>query len=145
MDEEAMPMEIDEELVDNDPTLDTLADTVDRFLATACVDAVYGEPFEKGDYLIVPTAEVVAVMGIGLGSGNGPIEVEENKHKDTGGGSGGGAGGHVFSRPVAVIIASSEGVRVEPVVDVTKIALAALTAGGFMLGMLVKMLSRPKG
>jgi hypothetical protein len=49
----------------------------------------------------------------------------------------------VFSRPVAVIIASPEGVRVEPVVDVTKIALAALTAAGFMVGMLLRM-NRPR-
>jgi len=50
----------------------------------------------------------------------------------------------VFSRPVAVIIAAPEGVRVEPVVDVTKIGLAALTAAGFMFGMWMRM-ARPRG
>jgi hypothetical protein len=44
---------------------------------------------------------------------------------------------------VAVVIASPEGVRVEPVVDPTKIALAALTAAGFMLGMFFRM-SNPR-
>jgi hypothetical protein len=42
-----------------------------------------------------------------------------------------------------VVINSPEGVRVEPVVDVTKIALAALTAAGFMIGMLFKMTRGP--
>ena len=32
-----------------------------------------------------------------------------------------------------MIVASAEGVEVRPVVDVTKIALAALTAAGFVL------------
>jgi hypothetical protein len=43
---------------------------------------------------------------------------------------------------VAVVVASAEGVRVEPVLDVTKIALAALTAMGFMVGMMFRMSSR---
>jgi uncharacterized spore protein YtfJ len=60
--------------------------------------------------------------------------------QNSGGGGGGGGGGRVLSRPVAIIIASPDNVRVEPVVDVTKISLAALTAGGFILGMLLRML-----
>jgi hypothetical protein len=45
---------------------------------------------------------------------------------------GGGGGGRTLARPVAIIIMDAEGVRVEPVVDPTKIALAALTTAGFM-------------
>jgi hypothetical protein len=44
---------------------------------------------------------------------------------------------------VAVIVASPEGVRVQEVVDPTKIALAALTAAGFMIGMMARMM-RPR-
>ena len=51
---------------------------------------------------------------------------------DTGTGVGGGGGGRTLARPVAIIIMDAEGVRVEPVVDPTKIALAALTTAGFM-------------
>jgi hypothetical protein len=46
---------------------------------------------------------------------------------------------------VAVVVASPEGVRVEPVVDITKIALAGLTALGFMVGMMFRMSSRRHG
>jgi hypothetical protein len=42
-----------------------------------------------------------------------------------------------------VIIADPQGVRVEPVVDITKIALAALTAAGFMLATMMRM-SNPR-
>jgi hypothetical protein len=42
---------------------------------------------------------------------------------------------------VAVIISSPEGVRVEPVVDVTKISLALFTTLGFMVGMYLRMLN----
>jgi uncharacterized spore protein YtfJ len=73
-----------------------------------------------------------------MGSGSGGDE-------DGGGeGTGGGGGGRSFARPVAVIIASPDGVRVEPVVDVTKIALAAFTAGAFMVGMFLRMFSPRK-
>jgi uncharacterized spore protein YtfJ len=57
-------------------------------------------------------------------------------------GSGGGGGGRILSRPVAVVIASPEGIRVEPVLDITKIALAGLTAMGFMVGMMFRMSRR---
>jgi uncharacterized spore protein YtfJ len=62
------------------------------------------------------------------------------EESQVGGGSGGGGGGRVLSRPVAIIVSSPEGVYIEPVIDVTKIALAALTAAGFMVGMVTKML-----
>ena len=58
-----------------------------------------------------------------------------------GGGPGGGGGGRTFSRPVAVIVASTEGVRVTPVFDTTKIILAGLTALGFMFTTLLRMRS----
>jgi uncharacterized spore protein YtfJ len=106
------------------------------------VEKVYGKPIENGDTLIVPTAEILCGMGFGVGSGSGNQMDEEAANRGEGGGGGG--GGRVLSRPVAVIIASPEGVRVEPVIDPTKIALAALTAAGFMLSMLFRMMRGPR-
>lgn len=145
-DEDLSDMDFDEgELVDGDPAIDLIQDTLDTFLNAASVEAAYGEPVVSGDATIIPTAEVLAVMGFGVGSGYGSSPQEEEGQKPSaGGGSGGGGGGRVLSRPVAVIVASDEGVRVEPVVDVTKIALAALTAGGFMFTMLARMLRGPR-
>lgn len=119
--------------------IQVLQDTMDKFIATADANVVYAEPIPHGDTLIVPSAEILAGMGIGLGygHGSGKSNAEEDESSGSFGGSGG--GGRVLSRPVAVVIASPEGVRVEPVVDITKIGLAALTAAGFMFGMILRM------
>jgi uncharacterized spore protein YtfJ len=134
--------------------LETTASSFDRnmekFLSTADVRSAYGEPVVHGDVLLIPTAEVLSAVGFGLGGGVGGgmgAGSSENQESSApaqnggggGGGGGAGAGGSVISRPVAVIIASPEGVRVEPVVDITKIAIAALTAFGMMAGMAWRM------
>jgi uncharacterized spore protein YtfJ len=145
MDEEKTVNETQEEFegVDYNRPLDIFQDNMDTLLEVADVSSVFGEPVQSGDNLVIPAAEVLVGVGFGLGAGFGRNNKEdESKGGGSGGGSGGGGGGRVFSRPVAVVIASPEGVRVEPVVDVTKIALAALTAGGFMLATLARMSRR---
>lgn len=112
-------------------SLDKSKDILDKFIAVANVNAAYGPAIQKDDTLIIPTAEVVAGMGFGLGDGGSPQS----------GGAGGGGGGQAFSRPVAIIIAGPNGVRVEPVVDATKIALAMFTAAGFMAATLMRMMN----
>ena len=130
-----------------DAALNLMQNTLDEFLATADVHAVYGEPVEHGDTLIIPSAEVLCAMGFGAGYGSGSnLETEgaEGAAPASGSGGGGGGGGRIFSRPVAIVVAGPDGVRVEPVIDVTKIALAWLTAAGFMAGMLLRLLSAKK-
>lgn len=124
-------------LFEGERAINATQNTLDAFMDAATVDAVYGEPIENGDTLIIPSAEILAVMGfgIGIGSGYGSDGDEPSKNLGGGSGGGGGGGGRVLARPVAVIISSPEGVRVEPVVDITKIALAGLTAFGFMVAM----------
>lgn len=130
---------------------EAIRDILRKFSETAGVKAVYGEPVKQGDNLIITCAEVIYGMGFGMGGGTGrkPASPEAEAGEEAGGatgtgakqgaGFGGGGGGQALSRPVAVVIASPEGVRVEPVIDRTKIALAGLTASGFMLGMIFKM------
>ena len=127
--------------------LDTMQLNMDKFLSAAHVDAVYGAPIVHEETLIIPAAEVLSFTGFGIGggSGSGPSSADNPEAANgEGEGVGGGGGGRVLSRPVAVIIAAPEGVRVDPVVDVTKIGLAALTAAGFMFGMWMRM-ARPRG
>jgi uncharacterized spore protein YtfJ len=128
----------DDEPFEEDSAMAVIENNLDRLMAVASVDAVFGEPIEKGDTLLIPTAEVGAIMGFGIGDATGFSEAGLKNN-----GSGGGGGGWNFSRPVAVIVASPEGVRVEPVVDVTKIAVAMLTTVGFMLGLIIRMM-RPR-
>jgi uncharacterized spore protein YtfJ len=139
-----------EEMASGVQAVDAVQETLELFLETAHVDRVYGEPIQHGETIIITAAEVLTGMGFGLGYGAGSAQGEgmpesSGEASDGGSGSGSGAGGggggagRTLSRPVAVIVAGPDGVRVEPVVDPTKIALAALTAFGFMAGMLMRM------
>jgi len=110
--------------------------TLESFLSTASSEAVYHEPIKHGNTLIIPAAEVVSFLGFGVGG-------DESSEKETESGGGGG-GGSVYSRPVAVIISAPEGVRIEPVFDLTKIALAGMTTGLLMFGMIGRFWSLSK-
>jgi uncharacterized spore protein YtfJ len=119
-------------------SMDKVQDTIHRFLEAAKVEAVYGEPVRNGDTVVIPTAEVLSFMGFGMGYGSGTGE-GKGEEPVGGSGAGGGGGGRILSRPVAAIIMSPEGVRAEPIVDVTKLGLAALTALGFMAATMMRM------
>lgn len=127
-------------LIDPTPALNTVQTTLDKFLSAANVEAVYGPLIEQGENVVIPAAEVLSIVGFGLGLGGGSQNATEPEN--TGSGGGGGGGGRVLARPVAAIIMSPTGVRVEPIVDVTKIVLAVFTTLGFMVGMLTRMMSR---
>ena len=105
-----------------DPTEQALS----KLVITASADAVFGEPIVNGDTIVIPCSEVA--MGMGMGSGSGPMDEKGNP---TGGGSGGGGGAR--GRPVAAIVITNEGIHVEPIFDLTKIVLASLTTGTFIL------------
>ena len=107
--------------------------------------AVYSEPVTKGEYTVITASELQAGVGTGFGGGgdfhqksangdvkaadNGPLE---NSSVSTGGGGGGGGGG-ASARPIAAIIIGPNGVRVEPIIDPTKIAITFFTALGGMV------------
>jgi uncharacterized spore protein YtfJ len=108
--------------------------TLEKFLQAGSVSAVYGEPATYGDITIIPAAEVVSAMGFGLGAGTG----ETGK----GNASGAGGGGGIQSRPVAAVVITPNGVRIEPIVDMTKVWLAGLTTAGFIFATLARMRRR---
>ena len=114
---------------------DTVQNVLTNFTAAANADAVFQKPILHGDQMMIPAAEIVSLVGFGVGEGG---ETDEQS-SDTGGGGAG--GGSVFTRPVAVIVASPDGVQIEPVIDLTKIALAGLTTGLIFLGSFLRLLS----
>lgn len=120
-------------------SLEIVDSNVDKFMSISTADAVFGEPVEIDETLIIPAAELMSTMGFGVGYGGGEGMNEEDMPVGNGEGVGGGGGGYAFSRPVAVIVADKDGVRVEPVVDVTKLGLTALAALGFMVGAILKI------
>ncbi len=90
--------------------------------------AVFGQPVNQGDYTVITAAEVSVGMGLGFGAGSGL-----DKQGEGGSGGGGGGGGASMGRPVAVITIGPRGVHVDPIVDVSKIVLAFLTALGALV------------
>lgn len=126
----------------NSSPVQVVQTTMDKFLSAAGVEAVYQAPIHEGEHTVIPAAEVLSLAGFGLGAGSGPQEPGEAERTFSGEGGGGGGGGRVFSRPVAAIVISPSGVRVEPIVDVTKIVLAVFTTLGFMTTLLTRMSSR---
>jgi uncharacterized spore protein YtfJ len=87
------------------------------------VNAVFGEPVRQGDVTVIPVAEIRFGFGYGYGSGQGR---PEEGGPGTGEGSGGGSGAGGRASPKGYIRVSSEGVQFEPVLDVTRIALAGI-------------------
>src|SRR5215831_7371420 len=90
------------------PQVDSTEQALSRLVLTASADAVFGEPIVNGDTTVIPCTEVF--IGMGMGSGSGPKDENGNT---MGGGSGGGGGAR--GRPVAAIVITKEGVRVEPI------------------------------
>lgn len=112
-----------------DNTLDKVADLLQRLVASGGANAAFGEPRTVGDRTIIPAAEVMHGFGFGMGSGQGPRPGAEQ----TGSGAGGGAGGGTRTRPVAAIVVGPERVTVEPIVDMTQVWMAGITAAAFSL------------
>ena len=106
--------------------------------------AVYSPPLEVGEFTVITAAEVSVGLGFGFGGGGslGEEVVSDEENEESGEaqsvdfGSGGGGGGGAVARPVAVIEIGPNGVRVEPIVDPTKIAVAFFTTllGIFAMG-----------
>jgi uncharacterized spore protein YtfJ len=124
------------------PSLEASQQTVEKVMSrlvdTAKVDAVFGQPVERGNATVIPCSEVS--VGFGFGFGSGPAGEKANQ---TGGGAG--AGGGARGRPIAAIIVTQDDVRVEPIMDLTKVALAGMTTGTFMLVWLLRLVRGTKG
>jgi len=110
----------------------------DMFANVAGPDGVFGRPVAAGDRVVITAREVSVGGGFGWGGGMAAGEIdaagggeegageEEAVGTDVGHGAGGGGGGS--GRPVAVIDVGPDGVNVTPVVDKTKLGLAAVGA-----------------
>lgn len=137
------PVELIKEQV---PDFESASELMGRMFTITRPDAVFAEPVTQGDYTAITANEVSVGLGFGYGGGGGHSEGQQERTMaetttgpSTGFGSGGGGGGGAMARPVAVIEIGPQGVRVEPIVDPTKIALAFFTAFGSMFLMLSRM------
>lgn len=116
--------------------LQRLFDLVESLRRRANVNAAFGRPQTVEGRTLIPVAEVAYGFGMGFGTAAGAEEAEEGE------GSGGGGGAGVRSRPLAVVEVTSEGVRVEPVVDEGRIALAGVLLAGWSVFWITRALAR---
>jgi uncharacterized spore protein YtfJ len=115
----------------------------ERIYSAAQPGAVYSEAVVAGSYTVITASEVTAGGGFGFGHGQGPADTGQESKQAPGGGGGGGGGGSM-GRPVAVITIGPEGVTVKPVVDATKIALAAVTAWAAVAAAAIRLTKRAR-
>ena len=123
-------------------SIDAVMARADRLFDTVRPEAVFAEPVTVDGRTVIAAAEVLIATGFGGGGGSGstPSAAGETEAASNSEGMGAGMGGFAQSRPVAVVIIDRDGVRVEPVVDATKLGIAALTVLGSMLFFLARML-----
>jgi uncharacterized spore protein YtfJ len=130
--------------------------TLEKIFAAAQPGAVFGQPVDSGSYTLITASEVTSGGGFGVGMGRGPVPKPDAKQsppaqaappagRQSVRGSGFGGGGGSMGRPVAIIVIGPNSVTVRPIVDVTKVALAALTASAAMLGLRRAMRKAAKG
>jgi uncharacterized spore protein YtfJ len=92
----------------------TMSSGLDRLMSVSA-DRVFAEPVRIGERVVIPAASIEFSGGFGFGGDN-------NSN------GGGGGGGHQAGRPVAIIEAGPDGVRVKPVVDFTRVGLTLVAA-----------------
>jgi uncharacterized spore protein YtfJ len=90
------------------------------------VNVVFGEPIREGGVTVVPVAEVRFAFGYGYGSGRGRGEETEGGPSTAEEGSGGGSGAGGRASAKGYVRISADEVRFEPVLDVTRLALAGI-------------------
>ena len=112
-----------------------ITQTIQAVMRGASAAAVYGEPVQSGERLVVPAADLTGGFGFGIGAGRGPRTAGD----DTGRGSGGGGGGGIRARPVAAIEIGPEGVQIQPIIDLTRVSLAGMVTGVFVLCWIVRL------
>ena len=96
-----------------------LVPLLDKITSAAQPNAAFSQPVEAAGYTVITASEAISSGGFGLGG-------------DVQGSGGGGGGGFSMSRPVATIVIGPEGVKIRPVIDATKLAIAAITAWSAM-------------
>lgn len=130
--------------------LDSIFERIDAMREEVNVDAVFGEPREVGDHVLIPVAELHYGFGVGSGTAQGTESPEEGteetettetaccEHGGTAQGAGGGAGAK--ARPLAYIDVGPDGVSVKSIMDEQKIALAGILLSAWAVGWLAVVL-----
>src|SRR3989454_2233789 len=130
--------------------LDDLQKRFEEMQGKANWKAVFGEVLEVDGRRLIPVASVQ--YGFGMGGGQGPTgrggPRTRSPQKDgnpSGGGYGGGGGGGVRIEPVALIDITEGRLRVEPIINVTRLAVIGLIVAGWSVFWIARHLNKDTG
>lgn len=104
-----------------DSTASHLTDALDKVFHPVSPSDLFSAPIERNGTIVVTASALERAGGFGFGAGDGSDGAESS-----GAGGGAGGGGALNARPVAVIRIDDGGVSVVPVLDFTRILIAAL-------------------
>jgi len=105
-----------------DTDVQQLLDTFGNLRKEANVNACFGEPMTVEGRTVIPVARIG--YGLGVGAGQAPTAEGEG-----GGSTGGGSG--LISSPLGVVEVTSQGTRIEPVIDRQKVAVVTMLVGAW--------------
>lgn len=119
---------------------------IDKLYAAAQPGAVFSAPVVNGGYTVITASEMGAGGGFGFGAVGAPkqSDADEPGEDNPVGGGGGGGGGGSMGRPVAAIVIGPEGVKIRPIVDATKLAIAAIGAWSAVALVAVRLARRSR-
>jgi uncharacterized spore protein YtfJ len=122
-------------------SLERLFDTLEGLRSSGSVDAAFGKPQEANGRTMIPVSSVYVGLGMGFGQGitEEAIEQEQPSDEPPGGGGGGGGAG---ARPIALIEVADEQTTIHPIVDETKVALAGIALGAWVIFLLLVTIRR---
>jgi uncharacterized spore protein YtfJ len=123
--------------------IEELPNLLDKVVAAAHPNVVFGQPVESSGYTVITASEVAAGGGFGFGggSGSGPAGTAQSSEAQVGGYGAGGGGGSM-GRPVAIISIGPDGVKIDPIVDVTKLGIAGISAWAALAVSLARIFRR---
>jgi uncharacterized spore protein YtfJ len=108
---------------------------LDRLAEATKIDAVFGQPIERDGVTLITCSE----QAIGLGGGFSPAKPTDSPKKaGENEGIGGGAGAR--GRPIAVVVLTRDGVKVKPIVNVTRVLFAQAVMVGFAFLLVSRLL-----
>jgi uncharacterized spore protein YtfJ len=133
-----MSEEFNKLIIESVPNQERANELIGRLFDVTQPSAVFSQPITNGPYTVITASEVTVGMGAGYGGGGG-VGPDNDEGETAASGFGGGGGGTAMARPVAAIIIEPDGVRVEPIMDPTKIAVAFFTTFISILMSLTKL------
>mgnify|MGYP005837903339 CR=1 FL=1 len=132
MDEELSRAEPAREAEAAPPPGDATTLFIEALASAVGVETAFGEPVTVGERVIIPAAETAMGGGVGI------VHFPEGQRpparviRATSGGGGGAS-----TRPVAAVVVTPQGVRVEPIFDLSRVVLTGIAStAGFLQGLL---------